>query len=179
MKRKKGWIIGIVIILVLGGYYLSQSHSHESNNTTEIRADEPDRDTGTSFTETVEAARETAKPQTEETATEPKTEETIVETASDPGNFTEAEEGLRDDFKAAMDSYEAFMNEYCDFMKKYKDNPADAGLIADYASYTAKYADFVNKFSKWESEDLNDTETAYYIEVQTRVNNRLTEAALQ
>lgn len=176
MKRKKGWIIGIVIVLVLGGYYLSQSR--ESNNATEIRADESDRDTGTSFSTTVEAARETAKPQTEETATEPKTEETITETASDPGNSTEAEEGLRDDFKAAMDSYEAFMNEYCDFMKKYKDNPADAGLIADYASYTAKYADFVNKFSKWESEDLNDTETAYYIEVQTRVNNRLAEVAL-
>lgn len=49
------------------------------------------------------------------------------------------------------------------------------GLIADYASYTAKYADFVTKFSKWESENLNDAEKAYYIDVQTRVNNRLME----
>ena len=177
MKRKKGWIIGIVIVLVLGGYYLAQSH--ESNHATEIRVDEPDRDTGTSFTTTVEATRETARPETEETATEPKPEEIIVEPATDSRNSTEAEEGLRDDFKAAMDSYEAFMNEYCDFMKKYSENPTDTGLIADYASYTAKYTDFVNKFSKWESEDLNDAETAYYIEVQTRVNNRLMEAALQ
>lgn len=169
MKRKKVWIIGIVVILGLGAYLLSQSHEDKDiTETPEV-----------SFTETEVTTQETAKPQAEETVAETKTEEIATETTSDTGDSTVEETGLRKDFKEAMDSYETFMNEYCDFMKKYNDNPADPGLIADYASYAAKYADFVSKFGKWENEDLNDAETAYYIEVQTRVNNRLAEVALR
>ena len=59
------------------------------------------------------------------------------------------------------------------FMEKYNNNPSDIGLIADYASYMRKYADFAKKFEQWENEDLNDDELAYYIEVQTRVNQKL------
>ena len=76
-----------------------------------------------------------------------------------------------------MDSYEAFMNEYCDFMEKYSKNPTDAGLMADYMSYMQKYDDFTKKFDQWGGEDLNDAELAYYMEVQTRVYDRLAEAA--
>lgn len=78
--------------------------------------------------------------------------------------------------KEAMDSYETFMNEYCDFMEKYSKNPTDPGLIADYMSYMSKYDDFTKKFDQWGSEDLNDAELEYYIEVQTRVYERLAEA---
>ena len=76
-----------------------------------------------------------------------------------------------------MDSYEAFIDEYVAFMKKYSDNPNDVGLLADYTKYMSKYADMVEKFDKWESEDLNDAELAYYIDVQTRVNKKLLEVA--
>ncbi len=84
---------------------------------------------------------------------------------------------LRSDFKEAMDSYENFMNDYAEFMKKYKDNPTDTSLFADYADYMTKYADMVEKFDKWESEDLNDAELAYYIDVQARVSKLLLESA--
>lgn len=84
---------------------------------------------------------------------------------------------LRSDFKEAMDSYENFMNDYAEFMKKYKDNPTDTSLLADYADYMTKYADMVEKFDKWESEDLNDAELAYYIDVQARVSKLLLESA--
>lgn len=83
---------------------------------------------------------------------------------------------LRSDFKEAMDSYENFMNDYAEFMKKYKDNPTDTSLLADYADYMTKYADMVEKFDKWESEDLNDAELAYYIDVQARVSKLLLES---
>lgn len=43
--------------------------------------------------------------------------------------------GLRADFKKAMDSYEDFMDEYCSFMKSYQEDPSDASLLEDYASY--------------------------------------------
>ena len=40
-----------------------------------------------------------------------------------------------------------------------------------------KIADMVDKFDKWESEDLSDAELAYYIDVQARVSKLLIEAS--
>lgn len=85
--------------------------------------------------------------------------------------------GMHKDFKEAMDSYEKFMDDYVSFMKKYSANPTDMGLLSDYANYMSKYTDMVRKFDKWESEDLNDTELAYYLDVQTRVTKKLLEVA--
>ncbi|MBQ2780129.1 MAG: hypothetical protein IJF42_01040, partial [Clostridia bacterium] len=82
---------------------------------------------------------------------------------------------IRSDFKAAMDSYEEFMDEYVVFMKKYADNPNDLGLLMDYAEYMSDYAEMCEEFEKWDSEDMNDAELAYYLEVQTRVNKKLLE----
>ena len=77
-----------------------------------------------------------------------------------------------------MDSYEEFMDEYVAFMKKYAESDGtDTALLTDYANYMSKYADFVEKFDKWESEDMNAVETAYYIDVQARVSKRLLEVA--
>ena len=81
------------------------------------------------------------------------------------------------DFKAAMDAYEKFMDEYVAFMKKYKENPNDLSLLMDYANYLSKYTDFVESFEKWEDEDLNLAETAYYVDVQARVSKKLLEVA--
>ena len=55
--------------------------------------------------------------------------------------------------------------------------PSDVSLLADYTKYMSKYADMVEKFDKWESEDLNDAELAYYIDVQARVSKKLLEIA--
>lgn len=101
---------------------------------------------------------------------------------SSSGSSVKSESGissgeLRSEFKAAMDSYETVMNEYVSFMKKYKANPNDMNLLADYATYMSKYAEAVDKFNKWESNDLNAAETSYYIEVQARVSKKLLEVA--
>lgn len=85
--------------------------------------------------------------------------------------------GIDPDFKAAMDSYESFMNEYVAFMKKYYANPTDISLLAEYSDYMSRYSDFVRDFEKWENKELNAAETAYYIDVQTRVNKKLLEIA--
>lgn len=88
---------------------------------------------------------------------------------------TSDDDSLSPDFKAAMDSYEKFMDEYVAFMKNYMENPTDLGLLADYADFMSKYADFVEDFEKWEDEDLNTVELAYYIDVQARVSKKLLE----
>lgn len=83
---------------------------------------------------------------------------------------------LRPEFKSAMDSYEKFMNEYVDLMKKYQNwDGSDMSIFNDYSKYISQYSDVCSKFEKWESESMNDAETKYYIEVQTRVNKKLSE----
>lgn len=87
-------------------------------------------------------------------------------------------DGMRPEFKQAMDSYEEFMNEYCEFMKKYAESDGtDVGLLADYASYMSKYADVVEDFEAWDDGEMSTAETAYYLDVQTRVSKKLLEVA--
>ena len=77
-----------------------------------------------------------------------------------------------------MDSYEAFIDEYVAFMKKYSDsNGTDMSLISDYTKYMTKLDDANKKFEKWNDSNMNAEESAYYIQVQTRVNKKLLEAA--
>ena len=83
--------------------------------------------------------------------------------------------GLRTDFKKAMDDYESFMNEYVEFMKKYSSNPSHTSLLNDYSNYMTKYAKAMESFEKWDEEDMSDEEAKYYLEVQTRINKKLLE----
>ncbi len=99
-------------------------------------------------------------------------------TSSNSNTSSSSSSGIRSDFKKAMDSYEKFMNDYVAFMKKYKQsNGSDLSLLNDYADYMKKYSEMMETFDAWESKELNDAETKYYIEVQTRVNKKLLEVA--
>lgn len=84
---------------------------------------------------------------------------------------------IHPDFKTAMDSYEKFFDEYVAIMKKYKSNPGDTSILADYTKYMGKYAQMMSDFEKWESEDMNDAELAYYLEVQGRITKKLLEVS--
>ncbi len=103
-----------------------------------------------------------------EKVTESETESAAPET-SEVSN-----DEIRPETKEALDSYEEFMGEYVDFMKKYNENSSDATLLKDYASYMLKYADMTDKFNKME-DDLNDAELSYYLKVQARVLDKLSE----
>ena len=139
---------------------------YKGNNVMSIRISEPSKGANDS---TPETTTETATSDTAEPS-EPESSETETDTV-------ELVDGMRKDFKDAMDSYETFMDGYVAFMKKYNDNPNDPSLLVDYLDYMSKYADVVDKFDKWESEDLNNTELAYYIDVQARVSKNLLEVA--
>ena len=90
-------------------------------------------------------------------------------------NSTADNGDIRPEIKEAIDSYESFMNEYVEFMKKYESSNDVASLAAQYTEFASKYADVESKFDALENDDLNDAETTYYIEVQTRINNKLLE----
>lgn len=137
----------------------------------------------TDASESVSEAAESADAETEAAATEEQTteEESTTDEYTEPAvsesvtseDTENIPSEIRPDFKQAMDSYEEFINEYVDFLNKYEENPADLSILADYARYMSKYSDFVNDFEKWEDEDLNLEEAAYYLDVQARVNKKL------
>ena len=107
-----------------------------------------------------------------ETSAEPKQEEGEEKLSTE----TQLIDGMRPEFKEAMDSYEMFMNEYCDFMKKYAEsNGTDLDLLADYTEYMSKYTDVMGDFEALGNEEMNTAEMAYYLEVQTRINEKLLE----
>lgn len=128
-------------------------------------------------TETVEKVTEPAvtvqtptvsdEPTAEETEPTPSTDETIPETTE---NLID---GMRPAFKEAMDTYESFYNEYCDFLSKYAQNPTDFSLLGQYAGMLSKAGEMDAAFKKWDEDDLNSAELQYYLEVNSRVLQKL------
>ena len=171
---KKVWFwlfLGIIIIIILTNLPNSQDNDVLDDNDVNIVSSQ--------FVEGNDKYNYSGG--SEETIEEEKTDSKIEEenkVVEQENTSSKTDEiGLSKEFKAAMDSYEKFMDEYVAFMKKYSNNPSDLSLLADYAYYISKYADFVEDFEKWEDEEMNTVETAYYIDVQSRVNKKLLEVA--
>ena len=100
------------------------------------------------------------------------------ESDSSANEETDLIDGMRPEFKEAMDSYEAFFDEYVAFMEKYAaSDGSDLTLLTDYADYMSKYADMMADLEAWDSADMNTAETAYYIEVQSRISQKLLKVA--
>lgn len=124
----------------------------------------------------IEEIELTVKRLSTDSVSDKKTDETTKSATTEKSE--DLVDGMRPEFKAAMDSYENFMNEYVNFMKKYMADPSDMSLLMDYTDYMSKYSDFVEDFEEWEDDDdMNAAETAYYIDVQARVSKKLLEIA--
>ena len=113
---------------------------------------------------------------------QPEASEQGQEDTADPEQPEVSEEtpadGIRPEIKESIDSYEKFFDEYCEFMTKYSESNNDVSMLADYTKFMAQYAETMGKFEEMADEDLNDAELAYYTEVQLRINQKLSEAAL-
>ena len=109
------------------------------------------------------------------------TPETVPETSSTPETESETtvqvSNGIRPEFKEAMDAYEAFYKDYCDFMKKYSENPADLSMLTEYASMLVKLNEMNQAFESWDSADMNNEELKYYLDVNNRVTKMLVDVA--
>ena len=80
---------------------------------------------------------------------------------------------MRPEFKEAMDAYEAFYDEYCAFMVKYTQNPTDFNLLMQYAGMLTKLGEMDEAFNQWDQEELNNAELKYYLEVNSRVMQKM------
>lgn len=138
---------------------LIEKHAEQATQKTETKSLE-------TTAPTTEAVTEPTTAPTTEATTEPTTEATTV-----PPTEATAEliDGMRPEFKEAMDAYEAFYKEYCELLKKYTANPTDFSILGQYANMLTK-ADEVDKaFKKWDESDLNSEELKYYLDVNNRV----------
>ncbi len=138
-----------------------------------------------SETETVSTPEPTATkvPKKETTSTPEPTEEVVEETTSTPEPTEEVVEApvaetdngdIRSDVKEAIDSYEAWVDKYCDFMKNY--DSSDLSKLSEATELISEEATMLEKFDSLEN-DLNEAELQYYLEVQTRCTQKLSEIA--
>lgn len=95
-----------------------------------------------------------------------------------PQSSSDKSEGIRPEFKEALDSYEKFFDKYCAFMKKYKESPNDLTLLGEYTDYLTQYTETMEKMSALDDGEMNDEELKYYIKVTNRINEKLIDAAL-
>ena len=115
------------------------------------------------------SAEETADTSDAPAEEQPQPEEAPAEPEPAPAQTT----GLRPDFKEAMDSYEAFYDEYCAAMQQMSEDPGNLEVLASYTEMLGKMEDMSEAFDAWESEDLNDEEMAYYLDVNNRVLKKM------
>ena len=140
------------------------SLKYEGNSIMSIHIDAPDEDTSEQTkpeAEPTEVASEEAQPEAETTA------------AATEANAASSTNGIRPEFKEAMDAYGAFCDEYCDFMVSYQKNPTDMKLIAQYGQLMTKMTEVNEAFEKWDESELNNEELKYYLEVNSRVMQKL------
>lgn len=175
----RGWFI-VVVIVLLGTIFMKANRTPEKESdrtfsysplaTTESKQEIPVIPVSTEPTNTQDSyTEESAEPTT--IYTEP----TFIETepTTTPTEAVILINGMRPEFKEAMDAYEEFYDEYCDFMKKYQENPTDFTLLADYAKFLAKAEEMDRKFEKWDDSELNNAELKYYLDVNNRVMQKL------
>lgn len=108
----------------------------------------------------------------EEAAAEQEEEEAPEDVQPDMGT-EEMVDGMRVSFKEAMDSYEAFYDEYVAFMQKYNDSDNTLAMLPDYLKLVGQAEEANKKLDEWDDGTLNDAELKYYIEVTSRISQKL------
>lgn len=148
------WVLVAVVLMLIG------SQRNPSRST-------PAKETRIAATATPTAAVSTPAPNETYEPAETTESAAVVETE------------IRPEVKEFLDSYEAFMDEYVAFMQRYNSaSQTDlAAMMGDYASFLNRYAEFSEKIDAMDESELTTAETAYYLEVTSRVSQKLLLAA--
>ena len=85
----------------------------------------------------------------------------------------EKQEGIRPEFKEAMDSYEDFFDEYVTFMNKYSKSEDTISMMSDYLNYMTKYSETMSQIEKLDESEMSDEEVVYYTKVMSRINQKI------
>ena len=86
-------------------------------------------------------------------------------------------DGIRPEFKQAMDSYEKFFDEYVAFMKKFKEAEDTTSMLGEYTTMMQQYTQTMADLNKIDEGSLSDAEALYYADVMLRINQKLLQVA--
>lgn len=128
---------------------------------------------GCSSSKTETGKKEVQTTKKEESKKEETKKEETKKEESKPVETPTQSNTVNPDLKAFLDSYESFMDEYVDYMNKLSEDPTNTELMLGYADMLAKYADFTDKIDAYDESTMSDADLAYYLEVQSRVLNKL------
>ena len=174
MKRILSLTLAVILLLSMAACAPATPDGTEPETTaTPTIATKPTQKPTEPTPEPTEPTPETTEPTPE--PTEPTPEPTQAPTEPEKETESDLVDGMRPEFKEAMDSYEAFYDEYCEFMKAYSENPYDLTLLGQYAEIVEKATEAEEAFEEWDSDDLNSTELQYYMEVTARIAQKLAE----
>ncbi|MCC8049753.1 MAG: hypothetical protein LIP10_03710 [Clostridiales bacterium] len=156
-------------------YYQSSSmYDAENEDGYSLTLTYDDDDEEMSITLNAPKEPETGEEEAETAAAVVETEvQTEAAVAAETESSEELVDGMRPEFKEAMDEYEEFFDEYVEFMQTYSESDNIVTLATQYAKFMTQYSETMEAFEAWEDEDLNDVEAAYYIEVSARITQKL------
>jgi RNA polymerase subunit RPABC4/transcription elongation factor Spt4 len=165
---KRGWFRFLLIIAVIGvAVYLGSDAKKGGDlkiGSTEIFNALPSKKESVS-----DKTPETSKPKASNVKKSSPTEK--PKPTEKPAN--KLVNGMRPEFKEAMDSYEAFYDKYFDFMGKFPENSSDLKWLAEYSNLIAQAADVDEKFEAWNEDEMNNEELKYYLDVHNRIMKKL------
>lgn len=169
-RRKRNIILGVVAALFVFGMLSSlfgKKPQTDTVSTPSVRTEERKKE------ETVNS----------EPAEEVRTEEPAAEEPA-PAAETPAEEsapadGIRPEFREAMESYEAFFDEYVAFMEAVDNENTSADYLVKYYDYLAQYTETMEKLDAIDESELSPQEDILYLETMNRINVKLLQATQQ
>lgn len=82
------------------------------------------------------------------------------------------------ELKDFLDSYEAFADEYIAFMQKYNESDDTLSMLSDYNNMLSRYADFSQKIDSYNTDEMSAADAAYFLEVTSRIDQKLINASL-
>lgn len=172
-KRFSRFCIFVVVVLVLGACARLRNSSDNEDVTTQEKTWETEEKTTKEETTTEADTTEEEKEITEAEVTEETEDIKATEEVTD--NNTVSPE-----FKDTMDTYEEFFDEYIAFMQKYMNAGADdlLSMMNDYNKYLSKYSETMNKMDSINEDELTNADRLYYIEVTSRINEKLLKVAV-
>ena len=176
-KKKRGCLIAVLVVLALSlisavfrscGGSREQLPEKPADSVTEEQPAATEQTAATSATKRSTTVRTTASA----------AETSRTTTASTAAETTQAPAVIDPDFKAWVDSYEAFIDSYIAFMQRYSTSDDTLSMMNEYLEYMQKYNDFVTKAASLDESKMNAAESAYYLEVTLRIEQKLLKASL-
>ena len=181
-KKKNNIFLGILAVVMVIGFLVAMASMPQSSGTQSAAK--------TSETESRETAKETnAKTQEkkQEEIKEEQKEEVQAEEEMQTEEETQAEEevqeetpaagipedGIRPEFREAMESYEAFFDSYIDFMESIDETSLATEEMLKYYQFLQQYEETMNKLDAIDESELTPQEDLLYLETMNRINSKL------